>query len=239
MATSQNGGYRVNDDGTVTRISGNNNSSNNSGNQNPNNNSGNDSNGCLWFIVIAVIIAIISFIKSANDSNNQIAQSDTSEVVEEAVEQPSFDNYNYNSNSSYQPAYSDACTLRRMDQTFNGYMLIPNFLTNYSVDENGWIIYSNNKGAYITSAIFEYYGTAYQYISGLSQGLNSLYSAHKDNWAVDSGLFENQIYYMKAVKLNDKIYCAIFVVPRGDKPNENLYQNLTKDIFKKSNFPTW
>ncbi|MDE6431249.1 MAG: hypothetical protein K2K65_08790, partial [Duncaniella sp.] len=134
---------------------------------------------------------------------------------------------------------SDVCSRQRMDKTYHGYMLVPNFLSNHTLDEDGWMVYSGTNGVYMTSVIMDYDGSAYQFISQLSNKLNSTYSAHNTDWAVDSGLYGNQIYYIKAVKSGGRLYCAAFFVPRGDKPNARLYKILTEKIFNPSNFPTW
>ncbi len=82
MAT--NGGYRVNEDGSVTRID--NGGSNNIGNNRPNNNSGGDSDnsGCIWGIIIAVIGVIIAIANSgsSDSSNNDYDLAEAVEVVE-------------------------------------------------------------------------------------------------------------------------------------------------------------
>lgn len=83
-----NGGYRVNEDGSVTRIDGGGN--NNSGNNRPNNNSGggSDNSGCIWGIIIAVVIGVIIAIAnsgssdSSNSSNNDYDTVEAVEVVE-------------------------------------------------------------------------------------------------------------------------------------------------------------
>lgn len=79
-----NSGYRVNEDGSVTKInsSGSNNNSNNSGGSS-------DNSGCVWFIIIAVVIGIIVAIANSNSGSSNEAYDDTA-VVEEvvAVEEP-------------------------------------------------------------------------------------------------------------------------------------------------------
>ena len=76
-----NGGYKVNEDGSVTRIDGGRNNNNGSGN-----NSGGSSNnsGCVWFIIIAVVLGIIfAIVQSNSSSDNEVSQVDSVEVVEE------------------------------------------------------------------------------------------------------------------------------------------------------------
>lgn len=77
-----NGGYRVNEDGSVTRIDGG--GSNNSGNNRPNNNSGgsSDNSGCIWGIIIAVVIGVIVAIANSGSSDSSNDNHDTEEVVE-------------------------------------------------------------------------------------------------------------------------------------------------------------
>lgn len=77
-----NGGYTVNEDGPVTRIDGG--RSNNSGNNRPNNNSGGDSDnsGCIWGIIIAVVIGIIIAIANSGSSDSSNNDYDTVEAVE-------------------------------------------------------------------------------------------------------------------------------------------------------------
>ncbi|MCM1139042.1 MAG: BACON domain-containing protein [Muribaculum sp.] len=73
-----NSGYRVNEDGSVTKI--------NSGGSNNTNNSGgsSDNSGCIWFIIIAVVIGIIVAIANSNSGSSNQTYDDTS-VVEEVV----------------------------------------------------------------------------------------------------------------------------------------------------------
>lgn len=84
---SNNSGYRVNEDGSVTKI----NSGGFSGGNNGGNNSGgsSDNGGCIWFIIIAVVIGIIVAISNSgsSDSDNYVVDSAVVEevVVEEAV----------------------------------------------------------------------------------------------------------------------------------------------------------
>lgn len=159
------------------------------------------------------------------------------EIVEEVVE-PVYDTVAA-VRTFQKSSLSDVCSRQRMDETYSGYMLVPNFLSNRSIDDDGWVVYSATNGAYLTSVVIDYNGSAYQFISQLSNGLNSTYSTHKADWSVDSGLYGNQIYYMKAVKSGGRIYCAAFFVPRGDKSNAKLYTRLTEKIFNSSNFPLW
>ncbi len=84
---SNNSGYRVNEDGSVTKI----NSGGSSGGNSGGNNSGgsSDNGGCIWFIIIAVVIGIIVAISNSgsSDSDNYVADSAVVEevVVEEVV----------------------------------------------------------------------------------------------------------------------------------------------------------
>lgn len=93
-----NGGYKVNEDGSVTRIDGG--RSNNNGNNQPGNNSGGSSNnsGCVWFIIIVVIIIIGIIIAAVNSgaSDSSDYASDTVAVEEVAVaveEAPAVEEY--------------------------------------------------------------------------------------------------------------------------------------------------
>lgn len=232
-----NSGYTVNEDGSVTRV--NRGSSGNNSNNSSNGSQGN--RGCIWgIIIVAIIIAIILFAKNSGTSTSSNELSDSVEVVEvvEEVMEPVSDTVAA-VKTFPKSSLSDVCTRQRMDETYAGYMLVPNFLSNHSLDDDGWMVYSGTNGAYLTSVIIDYDGSAYQFISQLSNGLNSTYSTHKSDWAVDSGIYGNQIYYMKAVKSGGRIFCAAFFVPRGDKPNAQLYTRLTEKIFNSSNFPTW
>lgn len=229
-------GYRVNEDGSVTRID----VGNSDGNNSPKNNSSGNG-GCLWGVIIAVLIIVaVFYLKNSSSNSPKNDSTDSVEVVEvtEEIVSPVYDTI-ATVNTFPKTSLSDGCTLKRMDDTYSGWMLVPNFLSNHRIDEDGWMVYSSNNGSYLTSVILDYDGSAYQFISQLSNGLNSTYSTHKANWAVDSGLYGNQIYYMKAVKSGDRIYCAAFFVLRGDKPNAKLYTRLTERIFNSSNFPIW
>lgn len=75
-----NGGYKVNEDGSVTRIDG-------GGSNNKGNNSGGSSNnsGCVWFIIIAVVIGIIIAAVNSGSSDSSDYASDTVAVEEVAV----------------------------------------------------------------------------------------------------------------------------------------------------------
>lgn len=82
-----NSGYRVNEDGSVTKI-------NSSGSSNNSNNSGgsSDNSGCIWYIIIAVVIGIIMAIANSNSGSSDQTYDDTVvveavEVVEEPVEE--------------------------------------------------------------------------------------------------------------------------------------------------------
>lgn len=231
-----NSGYKVNEDGSVTRVTRN--DSSGYPNQTPNRKS-NNNGGCIWGGIIAFIVIAIVFVIKQNTSNSSyspevdsIIKVDTVVADEEATSTPNITTFP-------KSALSDVCTRRRMDDKYNGYMLIPNFLNHSNIDEDGWMVYSADNGAYITSVIVDYDGSAHQFIQNLVNGLNSTYSVHKANWAVDSGLYGNQIYYIKSVKEGGRIYCAAFFVPKGDKPNAKLYTRLTEKIFSSSNFPTW
>lgn len=233
-------GYKVNEDGSVTRIDcGNTNNSNNG--KSPQNKNSYGNGGCLWGIIIAVSVILATiFIKIGNANSQSYKETDSVEVVEvvEEIVEPVYDTVAA-VRTFPKSSLSDVCSRQRMDETYNGYMLVPNFLSNRSIDDDGWMVYSGTNGAYLTSVVIDYDGSAYQFISQLSNGLNSTYSTHKADWAVDSGLYGNQIYYMKAVKSGSRIYCAAFFVPRGDKPNAKLYTRLTEKIFNSSNFPLW
>lgn len=81
-----NSGYRVNEDGSVTKI--------NSGGSNNTNNSGgsSDNSGCIWFIIIAIVIGIIVAIANSNYGSSNQTYDDTAavevvEIVEEPVEE--------------------------------------------------------------------------------------------------------------------------------------------------------
>lgn len=73
--------YKVNDDGSVTRI-------NAGGNNNSNNSSGSSSNnGCIWFIIIAIILGgIILAISNSNSNSTNMEESDTDSVAIEDIE---------------------------------------------------------------------------------------------------------------------------------------------------------
>lgn len=77
-----NGGYRVNEDGSVTRIDGG--ESNGSGSNKPNNSSGgsSDKSGCIWVVIIAVVIGIIIAISNSGSSDSSVSDYDTVEAVE-------------------------------------------------------------------------------------------------------------------------------------------------------------
>lgn len=226
-------GYRVNEDGSVTRIDG----DNSGGNNSPGNNSSGN-RGCLWGVIIVIVIIVAVFIIKNNSSNLYNNDSIDSVGVAKEIVAPVCDTIT-TINTSPRTSLSDTCSIKRMDDTYSGWMLVPSFLSNHNVDEDGWMVYSSDNGSYIASVILDYEGSAFQFISQLSNGLNSTYSTHKADWAVDSGLYGNQIYYMKAVKSGGRVYCAAFFVPRGDKPNAKLYTRLTEKIFNSSNFPLW
>lgn len=79
---SNNSGYRVNEDGSVTKI----NSGGSSGGNSGGNNSGgsSDNGGCIWFIIIAVVIGIIVAISNSGSSHSDNYVADSA-VVEEVV----------------------------------------------------------------------------------------------------------------------------------------------------------
>lgn len=77
-----NTGYKVNEDGSVTKI--NSGGSSNSGRNNNNSGGSSDNSGCGWIIGIAVVIGIIfGIVKSNETSNNDVSGDDSVEVVEE------------------------------------------------------------------------------------------------------------------------------------------------------------
>lgn len=82
---SNNSGYRVNEDGSVTKI----NSGGSSGGNNGGNNSGgsSDNGGCIWFIIIAVVIGIIVAISNSGSSDSDNYVADSVAVEEVAVEE--------------------------------------------------------------------------------------------------------------------------------------------------------
>jgi hypothetical protein len=89
-----NSGYKVNEDGSVTKInSADSNGSNHSNGSSNNNNNNNNNNGCTWLIIIAVAIGIIIAIASSNSDSNSDSNSnndsyvDSIAVVEEIVEE--------------------------------------------------------------------------------------------------------------------------------------------------------
>ena len=80
MAT--NSGYRVNEDGSVTKINGD--GSNNSNNNNSGGSSGN--NGCVWFVIIAIVVgAIVAISKSGSSDSYDYSDTDTVVAVEDEV----------------------------------------------------------------------------------------------------------------------------------------------------------
>lgn len=229
-------GYRVNEDGSVTRID----VGNSDGNNSPKNNSSGNG-GCLWGVIIAVLIIVaVFYLKNSSSNSPKNDSTDSVEVVEvtEEIVSPVYDTI-ATVNTFPKSSLSDQCSRRRLDETYSGYMLVPNFLSHSKVDDDGWMVYYADNGSYLTSVVLDYDGSAYQFISQLVNEMNSTYSTHKEDWAVDSGLYGTQIYYMKAVKSGGKIYCAAFFVPRGDKPNAKLYTRLTEKIFSSTNFPLW
>lgn len=97
-----NTGYKVNEDGSVTKI----NSSGSSNGSRNNNNSGgsSDNSGCGWIIGIAVVIGIIfGIVKSNESSNKDVLDVDSVEAVEEVpavvVEEPSATYLNVSDNN--------------------------------------------------------------------------------------------------------------------------------------------
>lgn len=79
---SSNSGYRVNEDGSVTRISGN--GSSNNSNNTSNGSSGNG--GCIWGVIIAIAIIVIVILVKFNSSGSYEYDYDDTIAVEEAVE---------------------------------------------------------------------------------------------------------------------------------------------------------
>lgn len=251
--------YKVNDDGSVTRKDGDGN--NNNGNKKPNKTSGGGgNNGCrnifIFCFLVYIIFSVLSGIvgigigifdrHNANDTtayaNDTTAYAyDTIEYVKDTIVYAGQAAVDRVVPSSTQPksSLSDQCSRRRMDAAYTAYMLVPDFLSNSDVDDDGWMVYYDDNGSHIHSTVSCYDGSAYQFMSYLTQRMNGTYSAHKENWAVESGIYDNQYYYMKAVKSGDKIYFAAFFVPEDDKTNGKLYTSLTKKIFNSSNFPLW
>lgn len=102
QTTSSSGGYRVNEDGTVTRIGGNGNSNNRNNSNRPNNNNQNDDNsGCVWGVIMGVIFwgviiagilgiigEVINYVGSDSNDTNYVDTVAVEEVtvVEEVVE---------------------------------------------------------------------------------------------------------------------------------------------------------
>lgn len=70
---SSNSGYRVNEDGSVTRISGG--GSSNNSNNSSNGSSGNG--GCIWGVIIAIAIIVIVAIVKSNSSGSDYTYDDT------------------------------------------------------------------------------------------------------------------------------------------------------------------
>lgn len=79
---NSNSGYRVNEDGSVTRIGGSG-SSNNSSNNSSNGSSGN--RGCIWGVIIAIAIIVIVVIAKSNSSGSSEYAYDDSVAVEEVL----------------------------------------------------------------------------------------------------------------------------------------------------------
>lgn len=227
-------GYRVNDDGSITKV----NCGTGGDNRKPSNNSSGNG-GRIWGVIIAIAIIVTVILFKTNSASLQYQlDNDSIALVEEVVEEVVVDSV-VSINTFPKSSLSDQCSRRRLDETYSGFMLVPNFLSHSKVDDDGWMVYYADNGSYLTSVVLDYDGSAYQFISQLANEMNSTYSTHKEDWAVDSGLYGNQIYYMKAVKSGGKIYCAAFFVPRGDKPNAKLYTRLTEKIFSSTNFPLW
>lgn len=188
-------------------------------------------------IIIAIVIIIsVIVIKSNSSPTQNVIEEDSIVAVEEVVGEIITDSVTP-IKTFPKSSFNDQCTRRSMDNVYTGYMLVPSFLRHTKVDDDGWTVHYADNGAYLASVIIDYDGSAYQYISQIANGMNSTYSSHRDDWAVDYGLYGSQIYYMKAVKSGGRIYCAAFFVPRGDKPNAKLYTRLTEKIFNSTNFP--
>ena len=242
--TRSDGDYSVNNDGSVTRkgtgYSGNNDPSGDNRTPEGNNQSSNNNSGCFWIVfIIGIVIGFIavlakgcsgsSYSSNENDSINDI------EIIEIPVSEYSAPAQSSLQNSSQ--IISDNCSWRRMDNDFNGYILVPDFCKYSSIDNNGWLKYYADNGSYIISTILEYEGSAYEVIDLISKGTKITYSAEKSNWAVKSGFSGDYIYYMKAIKYGNRIYTASFYVPKNDKTNSLVYTRLTERIFNSSNFP--
>ncbi|MDE6753236.1 MAG: serine/threonine protein kinase [Muribaculaceae bacterium] len=202
-------------------------------------------NTWIWIIVaLVVVFAIIEIIiLSVGHSSKAVANdSDTVAVEVVEVEEVPVEELPAAADSvavwvEEEPTLSSSCTRRRMDNDYTGYMLIPDFLTNSSVDEDGWMTYSADNGAFILSCITPYDGTPHEVVSQLTNDFNITYSTQNNNWAVNSGTYQDKIYYAKVVKSGELFYCAIFFVPKGDKPNARLYNDLVEKIFDNSVFP--
>lgn len=80
MAT--NSGYKVNEDGSVTKI---NSGGSNNGNSNNNSGGSSDNSGCGWIIGIAVVIGIIIAAVNSGSSDSSDTIADSAAVEEEAV----------------------------------------------------------------------------------------------------------------------------------------------------------
>lgn len=195
-----NTGYRVNDDGSVTIVR----SESHGDNHNPSNNSSGNG-GCIWGVIIAVVVIVCVFLFKFNNVSSQYEfANDTIAVVEEVVEEAVVIDSVVSVSTFPKSSFSDQCSRRRLDGTYSGYMLVPNFLSHSKVDDDGWMVYYADNGSYLTTVVLDYDGSAYQFIYQLANEMNSTYSTHKDDWSVDSGLYGSQIYYMKAVKSGGK-----------------------------------
>lgn len=71
--------YRVNEDGSVTKIGGGNSGNNNSG--------GSNNGGCAWIVIIAVIVGVVIAIANLSSSDSSDCSSVPTVVVEDAAEE--------------------------------------------------------------------------------------------------------------------------------------------------------
>lgn len=72
--------YKVNEDGSVTKI-------NRGGGNNNNNNSGGNNSGCGWIIVVAILIGVAVYFFNNNSSDSAPAYDDSTAIEAEAVEE--------------------------------------------------------------------------------------------------------------------------------------------------------
>jgi hypothetical protein len=126
-----------------------------------------------------------------------------------------------------------------MDTEFAGEILVPSFMKYYQIDDNGWTIYYADNGAQITSIILNIDDSPKYFLINNILFDTITYTSTKANWSVITGNIGEYIFYAKAVKMNNKLYVANFVVPRKDKENNSIYRQLTQLIFSSENFPTF